>query len=190
MKQTARGRISVDIGRLRVGLFEQARAQGVSPSHLIRDILAGAIKGSAHNTISSAGMPPSGVGPSMRLSLRLNPVDAHTLQRTARRTGKSVGDLVADLLSGMPTMTSSVERQAQLRALVASNSELATLTRDLRQLSALLGQGDVAAAQRYRELLDTVADAVRRHVDLSSAILAEVGPARRHAKLRKPRVVS
>ena len=189
MKQRARGRISVDIGRLRVALFEQARALGVSPSHLVRNILVKTIVGSADKTSACDAKQPSDGMPRVRLSLRLNPIAAHTLQWTARRAGKSVGNLVADLLEGMPTPVSSLERQAQLRALVASNSELATLTRDLRHLTALLGQGSVAAAQRYRDLLDGVAEAVRGHVDLSSAVLAELRPAKQQTKTPRSRAV-
>ena len=189
MKQTTRGRISVDIGRLRVALFEQARAQGVSPSHLVRDILVRTIGVRADETTPCDAKQPSGGMPRVRLSLRLNSIAAHALQRSARRAGKGVGDLVVDLLEGMPMPVSSVERQAQLRALVASNSELATLTRDLRHLTALLGQGSVAAAQRYRDLLDGVADAVRVHVDLSSAVLAELRPSKQSAKTPRSRSV-
>ena len=67
-----------------------------------------------------------------------------------------------------------VERQAQFQALVASTSELTTVGRDLRRLAALLGRGEVAEAARYRVLLDSVADDVRRHVELASGVLAEV----------------
>lgn len=187
MKQTARGRISVDIGRLRVALFEQARAEGVSPSHLVRDIVAREITGSADVSVDGGTKPPSDGLQRVRVSLRISAVDALRLQRTARRAGKSLGDLVMDLFDGTPAPVSSVERQAQLRALVASNSELATLTRDLRLLSALLGQGSVVAAQRYRDLLDTVASDVRRHVDISSVVLKELAPERRQAKSAKTR---
>ena len=190
MKQTTRGRISVDIGRLRFALFEQARAQGVSPSYLVRDIVAREITGSAHGPVDGVATSSLDGLQRVRVSLRLSPVDALTLQRTARRAGKSLGDLVVDLFDGMPAPVSSVERQAQLRALVVSNSELATLSRDLRQLSALLGQGSVAAAQRYRDLLDAVASDVRRHVDISSVVLRGLAPVRRQAKAAKSRKAS
>jgi len=188
MKQTARGRISVDIGRLRVALFERARAEGVSPSHLVRDIVARELTGSADTSVDGVSKSlPDGLQ-RVRISLRLSPVDALRLQRTAHRTGKSLGDLVAELFDGMPAPVSAVERQAHLRALVVSNSEMASLSRDLRQLSALLGQGSVAAAHRYRDLLDAVASDVRRHVDISSVVLRGLAPVRRltkAAKLRK-----
>jgi len=187
MKQTARGRISVDIGRLRVALFERARAEGVSPSHLVRDIVAREITRSAGVSVDGGTKPPSDGLQKVRVSLRLSTVDALRLQRAARHAGKSLGDLVMNLFDGAPALVSSVERQAQLRALVVSNSELATLSRDLRQLSALLGQGSVAAAQRYRDLLDAVASDVRRHVDISSVVLRELSSQRRDAKWAKSR---
>jgi hypothetical protein len=95
--------------------------------------------------------------------------------------------LVAELFDGMPMPVGAVERQAHLRALVESNSEMASLGRDLRQLSALLGQGSVAAAQRYRDLLDAVASDVRRHVDISSVVLRGLASVRRQAKAAKSR---
>jgi hypothetical protein len=179
MEQTTRGRISVDIGRLRAALFERARSKGVSPSHLIRDIVAKELAGGGEISLDGANRPPPDAVRRVRRSLRLSLVDALRLQRAARHAGKSLGDMVMDLLDGAPAAASGEERQAQLRALVASNSELATLSRDLRHLSTLLRRGSVAAAQRYRDLLDTVASDARRHVDISSAALAEVVPARR-----------
>ena len=77
-------------------------------------------------------------------------------------------------------LTSGTTRCEHLAALIASSAEISTLSRNLHHLTSLLRQGSVRAAQEYREMLDTVADDVREHLTLASAVLAELRP--RHSR--------
>ena len=61
-------------------------------------------------------------------------------------------------------------------ALIASSAELSTLSRDIHHLTLLLRQGNVRAAQEYRERLDTLAGDVRNHLSLASRVLADLRP--------------
>jgi hypothetical protein len=95
----------------------------------------------------------------------------------------SPGAFVAGLVAGIPVLTKGGNRQEHLAALVATSAELATLSRGIHHLTSLLRQGSVREAQEYREMLDCVATDVRRHLKLSSAVLAELQP---HRQLAAP----
>jgi hypothetical protein len=181
MAPTSRDRISVDLRGLRAALFEQARARGVSPSDLVRAVLATALdqtdpsitERSAPGTVESSE-------DRVRLSLRMCRRDAQATITAARAAGLSPGAYVAGLIAGVPVLTSGATRTDHLAALIASSAELSTLSRDLRRLTGLLRQGSVRAAQEYRDMLDKVADDVRKHLTLASSVLADLRP--RHGR--------
>jgi hypothetical protein len=59
---------------------------------------------------------------------------------------------------------------------MASSAELATLSRNIHRLTALLRQANVEPARPYREMLDTLAGDVRRHLELAARALADLQP--------------
>ena len=67
-------------------------------------------------------------------------------------------------------------RTDYLAALIASNAELSTLSRNIHRLTALLRQVNVEPARQYREMLDTLAGDVRSHLTLVAGILADLRP--------------
>jgi hypothetical protein len=69
-------------------------------------------------------------------------------------------------------------RSDLLAALIASNSELSSLSRDIRHLTALLAHGAVRAAREYRQMLDSLAGNVRQHLQLASTVLGDLRPRR------------
>ena len=81
-----------------------------------------------------------------------------------------------------PKPRGSVEHIA---ALIASSAELSTLSRDIHHLTALLRQGNVRAAQEYRERLETLAGVVRSHLSLASGVLADLRPRSHRADTSK-----
>ena len=78
------------------------------------------------------------------------------------------------LIDGAPPVIPSAERAKGFAALNASASELALLSRDLNHLTHLLRAGALAAAREYRGLLDTLDGDVRKHLDLSASVIAEL----------------
>ena len=181
MARTSRDRISVDLRGLRAALFEQARARGVSPSDLVRAVLATALD-HADPSITERSAPGTAesCGDRVRLSLRMSHRDALATIRAARVAGLSPGAYVAGLIADIPVLTSGAARADHLASLIASSAELSTLSRNLHRLTSLLRQGSVSAAREYRDLLDTVADDVREHLTLASAVLADLRP--RHGR--------
>lgn len=182
MAPSSRDRISVDVRGLKAALFEQARARGVSPSDLVRVALATALDQAEPSMTGRAA--PGTVESSedrVRLSLRMSRSDALAAITAARAAGLSPGAHVAGLIAGVPVLTSGATRAEHLAALIASSAELSTLCRNLHRLMSLLRQGFVRAAQEYRDMLDTVADDVRQHLTLASAVLADLRPRRGRA---------
>ena len=177
MTPSSRDRISVDLRGLKAALFEQARARGVSPSDLVRAVLADALD---HAEPSITGRSAPGAVESsddrVRLSLRMNRSNALAAITAARTAGLSPGAYVAGLIDGVPVLTSGATRTDHLASLIASSAELSALSRSLHRLTSLLRLGSVRAAQEYRDMLDTVADDVREHLTLASAVLSDLRP--------------
>jgi hypothetical protein len=88
----------------------------------------------------------------------------------------STGDYVAGLVLGVPVLSAGGNRPQHIEALVASNAELSSLSRNVRELSDVLRHADVDAARQYRQMLDTLAADVRGHLELAAGVLAQLRP--------------
>lgn len=182
MTTTSRDRISVDLRGLKATLFERARASGVSPSGLLRDIVVealGSADAGAGGLVKTAAPMPSGVR--VRLTLRMNRNEAVAVIAAARLAGLTPGAYVAGMLAGVPVLTLGGDRPDHIATLTASNAELSTLSRNIYHLTSLLRQGAVRPAQEYRSMLDTLVGEVRVHLKLASGVLADLQPQRSQA---------
>jgi hypothetical protein len=177
MAPSSRDRISVDLHGLKAVLFEQARARGLSPSGLVRDALAEALgqsDSSGLERISRTSAVPT--EDRVRLSLRMSRGEAMVILAASRNAGLTPGAFIAGLVAGVPVLTNGASRTDHLAALTASSAELSTLSRNIHHLTVLLRQANVEPARPYREMLDTLAGDVRRHLTLASGILADLRP--------------
>jgi hypothetical protein len=183
MSPSSRDRISVDLHGLKAALFEQARARGVSPSGLVRDALAEALGQSdssdLHRLAKTEAAPTAG---RVRLSLRMSREEALAILAAARHAGMAPGAFIAGLVAGVPALANGGSRTDHLTSLVESSAELSTLSRNIHHLTALLRQGNVRPAMVYREMLDTLAGDVRRHLTLAASVLADLRPRSRSAE--------
>ena len=177
MTPSSRDRISVDLCGLKGPLLERARARGISPSGLVRDALLDALgrtdPSSADPIAAGAPLPMAGRA---RLSLRMSREEASATLAAARHAGLTPGAFVAGLVGGVRALLGGASRDAHIAALIGSSAELSTLSRDIHHLTSLLRQGNVRAAQEYRERLDTLAGDVRSHLSLASRVLADLRP--------------
>jgi ribonuclease D len=186
MAPSSRDRISVDLRGLKAPLFEQARARGVSPSGLVRDALIEALgqaEPSSFDRVAAGARLPT--NDRVRLSLRMSREEARAILAAARHAGLAPGAYVADLVAGVPALVGGASRDEHIAALIASSAELSTLSRDIHHLTSLLRQGNVRAAQEYRERLDTLAGDVRSHLSLASGALADLRPRSHRADASK-----
>ena len=136
MTPSSRDRISVDLRGVKVSLFEQARARGVSPSGLVRDALIDALGRSEPSSLDHvAARSPMPVEDRVRLSLRMSREEASATLAAARQAGLAPGAFVADLVAGVPALLGGASRYAYIGALIASSAELSTLSRDIHHLT-------------------------------------------------------
>jgi hypothetical protein len=177
MKPSSRDRISVDLQGLKAMLCERARAAGMLPSAVVRKALADALGQPAPSGGLRAPYPRRDQSAGRaRLSLRMTRAQAAAVIEAARRAGMSPGDYVANLVAGVPVLTGGGRRDEHMAALIASCAEMSSLSRNVYQLTSLLREGSSRAAQEYQKMLDTLANDVREHLRLVSAVLAELRP--------------
>jgi hypothetical protein len=178
MNPTAPDFVTVDMRGLKAALVARAQAQRVSVSALVRGAVArelGVEEGEGQ------GEPAGGRGAipratPVKLSIRMTADEAQQLAAGARAAGLSRGAYLAGLIAGVPALSAGSSRTDHIAALRASTAELSTLSRNIHRLTALLRQADVAAARPYREVLESVAADVRRHLELAAGVLADLQP--------------
>ncbi len=170
--------VTVDMRELKVALEAQARTEQVSVSDLVRQAVA-AFLGVREFAQSASDLPTEATGGRagrVKLSIRMTEAEAYHLALGARSAGLSRGAYLSGLIANVPALTLGASRPEYLSALVASSSELAGLSRNIHQLTALLRQGDVRQAQAYRAVLDEVDGEVRSHLKLAAAVLSALQP--------------
>lgn len=179
MEPSSRDRISVDLRGLKALLMERAQAAGLSPSHLVRQVLADAL-GFPALLNSEALRKPAHVDSTARtrLCLRMRSEDAAAALQAAQLAGMATGDYLAALVAGVPVVLDGRGRAQTLQALTASTDELAHFGHRLYELSALLRQGDMESIGPYVALLEALGRDVRRHLDHVSCALADLQPRR------------
>lgn len=182
MAPSSRDRISVDLHGLKASLLARASASGVSPSDLVRRILADALNQQGGSFCQPSTLQAPRRGDRARLCLRMSAEEVAETLAAARQAGMTPGRLIASLVAGMPVVQGGGRMADHMAALVASSAELSTLNRNVGALTRLLRQGDVAAALVYRDLLDTLSADVRRHLALAAGTLAELRPQRQPSR--------
>jgi hypothetical protein len=169
--------VTVDMRGLKAALVARAQAERVSVSVLVRGAVArelGLGKVAADHQAASAGATSSAA--SVKLSIRMTPEEAEQLAAGARAAGLSRGAYLSGLIVNVPVLTSGANRTDHIATLVASSAELSTLIRNIHHLTSLLREGNVPPALVYRDMLDTLAGDVRRHLTLAASVLADLRP--------------
>jgi predicted HicB family RNase H-like nuclease len=172
--------VTVDMRGLKAALVARAQAQRVSVSELVRGAVARDL-GLAAECEPPRGEAPARAGveaASVKLSIRMTNEEAKQLAAEAKAAGLSRGAYLAGLVAGVPVLSAGGGRTEHLAALTMSTAVLATLSRNLYQLSTLLRRGEAELAQPNRSMLDTLARDVRQHLDLASNALVDLQPRR------------
>lgn len=181
--------VTVDMRGLKAALVARAQVERVSVSVVVRRAIEHELGVSNASTQPEAdSLTAAPAGAIVKLSIRLKGAEAEQLDASARRAGLSRGAFLSGLLANVPSLSGDASGRLDcLAALTASSAELATLSRDVRHLTALLRQGEVRAAQEYRRMLDTLGDDVRAHLSLAARVLAQLRPARQSRSGDAPR---
>ncbi len=181
MNTTAPCFVTVDMRSLKAALVARAQAERVSVSVLVRSAVARDFGLSAEGDPGHAGVPCglASSAASVKLSIRMTADEARQLAAGALAAGLSRGAYLAGLVANVPVLSSGGGRAEHIATLMASSAELANLSRNIHRLTALLRQANVESSRPYREMLDTLAGDVRRHLELAARVLADLQPQRR-----------
>jgi hypothetical protein len=179
MEPSSRDRISVDLHGLKAPLMERAQAVGLSPSLLVRQVLADALGRPALLTAEACRTPvQTDPAARTRLCLRMRPEDAAATLQAAHRAGMTTGDYLAGLVAGVSALLEGGRHAETVALLTRATAELAILSRNLYLLCTLMRRGEAELPLPYRSMLDTLARDVRQHLDLASIALADLQPRR------------
>lgn len=176
MNTTAHDFVTVDMRGLKAALVARAQAQRVSVSVLVRGAVARDLGLDLEGEPQRADLPSGGASTaaSVKLSIRMTAEEAQQLAAGARAAGLSRGAYLAGLIANVPVLSAGGGRAEHITALMASSAELATLSRNIHRLTALLRQANVEPAKPYREMLNTLAGDVRRHLELAARVLSDL----------------
>jgi hypothetical protein len=196
MNTTAHDFVTVDMRGLKAALVARAQVERVSVSELVRGAVVRHLGLGVECAQQAADAPRlGGAGAaSVKLSIRMTAEESQLLAAGAREAGLSRGAYLAGLVANVPVLSAGGGRPDLIASLTASSAELATLSRNIHRLSALLRQANLEPARPYRAMLDTLAGDVRRHLELAGRALADLQPrgsqalssARRHTDSRRP----
>ena len=178
MNTTAHDFVTVDMRGLKAALVARAQADRVSVSVLVRGAVARDLGLAAGGEAHRKDGPTAGLSNSatVKLSIRMTAEEAQQLAAGARAAGLSRGGYLAGLIANVPVLSAGGGRAEHIASLMASSAELATLSRNIHRLTALLRQANVEPARPYRDMLDTLAGDVRRHLELAARALSDLQP--------------
>ncbi|PZP27552.1 MAG: hypothetical protein DI603_21655 [Roseateles depolymerans] len=172
--------VTVHMRGLKAALVACAAQRRASVSAVVRVAVGRelGLEGAGGGELSNDAIGATDDGAWTKLSIRMRRSEAERLDTGARAAGLSRGAYLAGLVDHVPVLLAG-GRLEHIAALTASCAELSTLSRNVHQLTALLSAGDVQRALAYRDLLDKVADDVRKHLRLAAQTLANLQPGRR-----------
>ncbi len=175
--------VTVEMRGLKGPLLGRARAERTSVSALVRAAVAARLyqcgRALAHGSADEVRSDEY----TARLNVRLFAREARQFTDGAQRAGLSRGAYLVQLMQADAGSSTAGQRMAQIAAVVASNGHVSTLSRNIRHLATLLGQGSVRAAHEYRAMLDSLEGDVRRHLALVAQLASTLPRPRRGEEL-------
>jgi len=168
MASASRDRVTIDLRGIGPSVRAAASARRLRVAAYARLALA-----ETSNEPVEPSLPASPIeraGTVMKVTLRLDPLDAELLLLGAAQVGLSYGAFVARLLRGTPLPAPLAERVQDRDALIASSDHLATLSADLASLIRMLKRFDGEGAVRYGAAAQALMADVRRHLELASRV--------------------
>ncbi len=183
---TRRSRVAIDLRAHGPALEALAQSRHIPLAVLMRAALAEWLK--SHTVVDGttvadaspeAPIASQHEGSIVKVTLRMPARSATRLAREAYAAEAPQGLFVARLLEGLPPVPVPADLEENRRALMASTVTLAALLSDLRALERGLsraGREDLAACVAE---IRPVSEAVSRHLEQASALLAELAKSRR-----------
>jgi hypothetical protein len=173
MASTSRDRVTIDLRGIGPSVRAAANARRLRVAAYARLALAEASNPPAAPSLPAA--PIERADAVMKVTLRLDTIDAELLLLGAAQVGLSYGAFVGRLVRGTPLPAPLADRVKDRDALIVSSDQLATLSADLASLIRMLKAGDGEGAERYRAAAEPLMVEVRRHLELASRVVSRNG---------------
>lgn len=194
------GLVSVDLGAMRCDVAAAAAAANVTVSEWVRASLARRL---ADPPSAVPGPPPPASTPAQSRQTGI-PADDESppvfIKTTLRLEATALAHLTAHAAHEGITRARWIERQAmgrhagagtagltpgEIEALSRSTYELAGLARNLNQIARSLHAQPGLTTSTERQAIAKAVATARSHVDLASAVIAQLGPAQRPRRARR-----
>jgi hypothetical protein len=172
MANASRDRVTIDLRGIGPSVRAAASARRLRVAAYARLALAEA---SNQATPLPPASPIERADAVMKVTLRLDPLDAELLLLGAAHVGLSYGAFVARLLRGASLPAPLADRVKDRDALIVSSDHLATLSADLASLIRMLKRFDGEGAVRYGAAAEALMADVRRHLELASRVVVRNG---------------
>jgi hypothetical protein len=173
MASASRDRVTIDLRGIGPSVRAAAGARRLRVAAYARLTLAEA------SNQTAMSLPPASpierADAVMKVTLRLDPLDAELLLLGAAHVGLSYGAFVARLLRGAPVPAPLPDRVKDRDALIVSSDHLATLSADLASLIRMLKRFDGDGAVRYGAAAEALMADVRQHLELASRVVSKNG---------------
>jgi hypothetical protein len=172
--------VTANLRGLKAALVACAQSERVSVSAIVRRAVESEL---SLQGPTPCNVPISAGDPVVKLSIRLRTSEAERLSTGAQRAGLSRGAFLAQVVTGVPAVVgTSMSRPDCIAALTSFSAELATLSRSIHNLIALLCQGSSDGVREYRSHLNSLDERVREHLHLAAEVLAHLRPSARNAR--------
>ncbi len=172
-----RDRVTVDLRGLRTCLETRALEQHATTAALVRRAVARMLDDGSTSSAELERIKPE-AGKVAKLTLRMSSVHALLLARRARAADVSQGHYVCTLLDGAPAPLRAADHSASVAALRASTDKVAAMSVDLNAFMRLLKLGPSTQLESYRAGLMSLADDMKAHLAIASALIADLAPQR------------
>jgi hypothetical protein len=173
MTSASRDRVTIDLRGIGPSVRAAASARRLRVAAYARLALAEASTGPVAPSLPAPAIERAGAV--MKVTLRLDPIDAELLLLGAAQVGLSYGVFVGRLLRGLPLPAPLAERIRDRDALIVSSDHLATLSADLASLVRTLKRFEGAGAVRYGAAAEALMADVRRHLELAARVVTRNG---------------
>jgi hypothetical protein len=170
MASASRDRVTIDLRDIGGSVRAAASARRLRVAAYARLTLAEASNQPAAPLLPAS--PNERADAVLKVTLRLDPLDAELLLLGAAQVGLSYGAFVAHLLRGTPLPAPLADRVKDRDALIASSDHLAMLSADLASLIRTLKRFDGEGAVRYGAAAQALMADVRHHLELASRVVS------------------
>jgi hypothetical protein len=175
--------VTIDLRGLASALKQHANARHLTVSDAARLAVAEALgTASCSPEVSPSGEPDADRGQWTKLTIRLRRSVAERLTTPARACGLSHGAYLTTMIDGTPAPP-----LAAVTALNASTDQLAVVSADLNEVIRLLRDRQLPADKEVDEFTRKILEALRKHLDLASRVVADLRPARAYPTRRSTR---